>query len=96
MVKAPKNPSLTIRINFGRRLRGARKDAGYNSYAEFAAAVDLEAETYRLYETGQREPAFHVLAAISKKLDVSLDYLILGKGHLPRPAESDQPSMPPA
>jgi transcriptional regulator with XRE-family HTH domain len=65
--------------NFGRRLRACRQAAGYDGYQDFAKAVGLQSETYRTYETGDRQPKFHVLAKIAEKLNKSLDFLILGK-----------------
>ena len=69
-----------LRRRFGMRLRACRIAAGYAGYAEFAEEIGVQRETYRLYETGCREPKFHALAKISEKLGKSLDFLILGDG----------------
>ncbi len=45
---------------------------------KFAAALGLEAETYRRYERGETEPSLAVLARVRDVTGVSLDYLVAG------------------
>lgn len=83
MSQSERDPSHVYQRRFGKRLRASRITAGYETYKDFAAAIGLHHETYRLYEAGLRQPKFHILAAISDKLDASLDFLILGRNGRP-------------
>ncbi len=53
----------------------------YDSAKAFAEDIKKEAETYRMWERGDREPDIPDLIKIARKLNRSLDFLILG--HLP-------------
>ncbi len=65
------------RQEFAQRLRLAREQK-YTTAADFAKAVGIEAETYRTYERADREPNITNLILIARKLDASLDFLVLG------------------
>ena len=56
------------------RLKEIREKHGMNK-KEFADYLGLKYTTYNNYETGTREPASDFLILISKKFDVSIDYL---------------------
>jgi len=79
MPNKARDPSSTYQRRFGARLRMRRIDCGYDTVAAFAQAIGEHPETYRTYETGIRWPKPHTLAKIAEKLDVSLDYLIMGR-----------------
>ena len=57
------------------RLKEIREKHGMNK-KEFADYLGLKYTTYNNYETGTREPASDFLILISKKFDVSIDYLL--------------------
>lgn len=59
----------------GKQLKSIREKTGMNK-KEFADYVGLKYTTYNNYETGSREPASDFLILISKKFDVSIDYLL--------------------
>lgn len=85
-----------LRQMFGQRLKLARQDRGYKSAAMFAKALGMEASTYREWERGINEPGLLKLAEIARALGDSLDYLILGRRHLPSPPPSafqESPAM---
>lgn len=65
-------------LAFANRLTMTREQRGYDSAAKFAKAIGVEDETYRTWERGIREPAIPNICKIARKLDISLDYLILG------------------
>jgi Zn-dependent peptidase ImmA (M78 family)/transcriptional regulator with XRE-family HTH domain len=62
---------------FGERLKLARKRAGL-SLRELAARIgnDVSAQAISKYESGKMFPSSSVLVALSKALDVSLDFLM--------------------
>ncbi|MDE1472722.1 helix-turn-helix domain-containing protein [Eubacterium limosum] len=57
------------------KLKEIREKTGMNK-KEFAKYLDIKYTTYNNYETGAREPASDFLILISKKFDVSIDYLM--------------------
>ena len=84
-----KNETSRERAEFAARLQMARQEQ-YDSAKAFAEEIKEEAETYRMWERGDREPDITRLAKIARKLNRSLDFLILG--HLPplRPETEDE------
>jgi transcriptional regulator with XRE-family HTH domain len=66
------------RSAFGARLRAARESKGFEHAYQFADRLGVEHETYRSWERADREPCITHLRDIALKLDVSLDYLIIG------------------
>lgn len=81
---ARKTAASTIVAGFASRLRLTRELYGQRvgnpllSQKEFAAAVGIEAETYRRYERGETEPPLATLARIRAVTGVSLDFLVAG------------------
>lgn len=59
----------------GDKLKEIREHIGKNK-KEFADYIGIKYTTYNGYETGSREPASDFLILISKKFDVSIDYLL--------------------
>lgn len=59
----------------GAKLKEIRENAGMNK-KEFADYLGIKYTTYNGYETGNREPASDFLILISKKFDVSIDYIM--------------------
>ena len=59
------------------RLRSARVMTGM-SQTEFARELGISQQRYGLYETGKTEPNIMCWVDISRKLDVSLDFLLKG------------------
>lgn len=57
------------------RLKEIREKTGMNK-KEFADYIGLKYTTYNNYETGTREPASDFLILISRKFDVSIDYIL--------------------
>lgn len=71
-----------------KQLRGDR------TQAQMAALLGLARETYRNYETGQREPDQETLIRMARYFEVSVDYL-LGVSSDPRPDPAEQWQAPP-
>lgn len=65
-----------IMKTFSRRLKQARKDAGWRSAEKFAASMGLEPHTYRKYEAGRSEPNFEILLIICESLKISTAHLL--------------------
>ena len=57
------------------KLKEIRENKGMNK-KDFASFLGIKYTTYNGYETGSREPASDFLILFSKKLDVSIDYLM--------------------
>jgi transcriptional regulator with XRE-family HTH domain len=66
------------RRRFAKRLRAARIAAGYETMADFADRLGMEADRYRRYEAAQREPDLATLAQIAAATGASLDALVAG------------------
>ena len=69
--RSPDRPLFAVRLEAARVLTGL--DMG-----QFAAAIGVEAETYRRYERGETEPNVATMQKIRKATGVSLDFLIAG------------------
>jgi transcriptional regulator with XRE-family HTH domain len=73
-----------IREAFAHRLAVARESYAQRvgqpgmTAGEFAKLLGLDAERYRKYERGEREPPFWVLAKIASLTGFGPDFLILG------------------
>lgn len=73
-----------IRLAFAHRLAVARESYAQRvgqpgmTAGEFAKLLGLDAERYRKYERGEREPPFWVLAKIAALTGFGPDFLILG------------------
>lgn len=59
----------------GDKLKELRESTGLNK-KDFAASLGVKYTTYNNYEVGTREPASDFLIMISKKFDVSIDYIM--------------------
>lgn len=57
------------------KLKEIRENAGMNK-KEFANYINVKYTTYNGYETGAREPDSDFLILISKKFDISIDYIL--------------------
>ena len=69
--------SKTIPATFGERLKAARIANGL-TLERLAAAVGVTRPLLGYYERGERQPKLAVLMKLSKRLGVSLDYLVFG------------------
>lgn len=56
------------------RIRDLREDSD-KTQKQVAEEIGLWLNTYRNYETGDREPPFEIMIKLAKYYDVSLDYL---------------------
>lgn len=71
-------PPATVAFAANLRLARERK---FKYKQDCADALQMERETYRSWERGDREPNITELGRIARLLDVSLDFLIAG--HIP-------------
>lgn len=67
------------RTEFSIRLEQARKNADYETAADFARALGIEVDTYRRWERGETEPSVEHLTKIHVLTSVSLDFLVAGR-----------------
>ena len=74
---AEKSPNQELRL-FGLRLRDIRLQFGM-TLEQMAALLDIGLAHLSNLESGRRDPSFALLAAIGVRLNVSLDYLVLGR-----------------
>lgn len=68
----------TPRPLWAARLEIARSNK-FRSAAEFARHMGLSQQRYALYEKGEREPAYSLMAEICAALGVSVGYVIAGE-----------------
>lgn len=61
---------------FSDRLRTTRETMTNYSQKEFAEKVNIAANTYNGYETGNRMPNLQVVTLLADALGVSVDYLL--------------------
>ena len=73
--------------DFAKRLRELR---GEVSREEFAKLIGVTPRTLINYEQGERLPKIDVIKLICSQLDVSSDWLISGKGKIPKTANGKQ------
>ena len=59
-----------------------RIGAGYNSAREFAAALEVNENTYARYERGSHEPSYNLLCLICDKLSVTPNDLLGFRHHV--------------
>lgn len=64
---------------WGRRLAASRLAAGFETAADMAREVKMEANAYRKYERGEAMAPIDMLELICKLTGKSLDFLLLGK-----------------
>jgi transcriptional regulator with XRE-family HTH domain len=67
-----------LRKEIGRRLKQAREKAGYVSPDEFCERNNLSLASYWAFEAGETSIKISCLLDYSKKLQVSVSWLILG------------------
>lgn len=70
---------------FAKRLKQARKDAGFKSAESFAGSAGIEPHTYRKYERGASEPNFETLMRICELLNIPTSYLLPLENEKKRP-----------
>lgn len=64
-------------------LKAIRRKKGF-SQLKVAMDLSISREALSYYENGKRSPDLHMLVALSRYFDVSIDYLITGKEFSPR------------
>ncbi len=62
-------------MNFGEKLRNARKKAGLTQQ-QVADALELERSSIARYELGQVEPKLKIIPKFCEILNVSAEYLL--------------------
>ncbi len=62
------------------RLQIARIARGYQSRSSFVEAFNLKLSTYNAHETGRHEIGASYISKYCIALNISIDWLILGKG----------------
>lgn len=62
----------------GFRIAALRRQLGL-SQAELARRLHISASAVGMYEQGRREPSLDLVVALAEELDVSTDYLLIGK-----------------
>ena len=76
--KATKRPA-DHKVGFAQRLKMARTAAGYETAAEGARALGIEAATYGRWERAETEPNLAAINAICTAYKVSSDFLVLNR-----------------
>ena len=69
----------TLQKEIGRKLEDIREPLKY-THLEMAERIGANKSTYTRYETGERSPRITTLYSLGKTFDVSLDWLVCGKG----------------
>ena len=64
----------------GERIAKARKKAGYNDQQSLAKEIKVGARTLADYETNKSEPKASTLNLIAEKCNISIEWLLLGRG----------------
>jgi len=72
------NRNITLMGAFGRRLKAARLDAGFENAEIFAEVLGISASRYRKYERGESFPPLDILERIALRLGLDLDWVMLG------------------
>lgn len=75
MAQKPLNQNLLL---FGLRLKDVRVQFGF-SLEELAKRLGVSATHLCNLERGRREPSFSLLVLIAEDMNLSLDYLVLGR-----------------
>lgn len=68
-----------LRSQVGKRLRLARRAAGFRFAKEFADILDIDQNSYTPYERGAAYPPAHVLARVKQLTGVTMDWLFLAE-----------------
>lgn len=63
----------------GFRIAALRRQAGMNQ-AELARLLQVSPSAVGMYEQGRREPSAQMLLTLSRVFQVSVDYLLTGRG----------------
>lgn len=63
---------------FGDRVAKVRKNKRW-SQADLAKRIGVSPSTIGMYEQGRREPCLSLLIALSRELNVSVQYLLTGE-----------------
>jgi DNA-binding transcriptional regulator YiaG len=75
----PPLDSSPHRVEFGRRLRAARKAMGFHTARQFAAMLGVDEKALSGWERGARLPDVPMLARLCDALGVTTDWLLLGR-----------------
>jgi transcriptional regulator with XRE-family HTH domain len=81
----------TVKKALAKRLKQARKDAGFRFANDFARALGKEEHTYRAWERGEHMPDVATLTRICKLLNIEPNDLLplaLKKSHVKAPTEA--------
>lgn len=65
-----------VMSTFGRKLKEAREQAGFEHAKDFAEALGVEENRYRHWERGSAQPNLPMLARITRLLKVELAELV--------------------
>ena len=68
-----------IREAIGRRLKMARRAAGFRFAKDFSEKLDIDQNSYTPYERGVAAPPVHKLDLIKQHTGVTMDWLYLGE-----------------
>lgn len=71
----------------GTRIAALRRNVGL-SQAQLASRLGISASAMGMYEQGRREPSADTLLALSRELQVSVDYLLTGQAQTPAESET--------
>jgi transcriptional regulator with XRE-family HTH domain len=87
--------SVMDQIEVGKRLRGAREAAGYDSAAGAAQAMGIPIATYIQHENGTRGFKAATAERYAKRFKTTPEWILYGKGEqsLPEPSEDDLEAM---
>ena len=66
----------------GERIGALRRARGI-SQAELAARLGISASAMGMYEQGRREPSVQIIIALARELEISTDFLLMGRSHSP-------------
>ena len=69
-------PASEYNIKFGKRLKKARKGAGFSTIAAFARALNVKDFRCRAWEDGKNTPPLKLMLEISRLTDWTLDQLM--------------------
>lgn len=71
-------------IQFGKRLRARRIDAGFETARELAESIGVEENTLTKWERGRAQPKFELLILLCHALDTDPNSLLLGRARQER------------
>jgi len=87
-----KTDKRELRRAAGLRLGELRKGLNY-SHAEMAGRFGISTNGYRKNETGEALPGLHNLHRLAEEMDVSMDWLLFGKGPQKYSRKMDQNAL---